>query len=239
MPILGQHSFRMKLNPENGEFFVVESHNYAVAGARIDIQFMRQIFFTDHQRMVTCHPIEGRKPAEQTLPAVVDETDFSVHGALSALNGGAENTADNLMSQADSENRNPTGHSANQLLAERAVVRPLRTWGDNDSFQFSGPCKLFNLCEIGAAAPYCFYLRAAFLHVAGEIVYKRIIMVNHQIHNSKYFLSDFLKASALREMSGFWGPGSPIPDFRILNFMSMRCLSCQSCRHAACREAAA
>ena len=213
MPILGQHSFRMKLNPENGKFFVVESHNYAVAGARIDLQCMRQIFFTDHQRMVTCHPIEGRKPAEQTLPAVVDETDFSVHGALSALNGGAENAADNLVPKADAENRNLTGHSTNQLLTERAVVRPLRTRGNDDALQCSGPCKCFYLHKISVAAPDYLYFRAAFPHVAREIVYKGIIVVNHKIHNSRYFLSDFLKVSVFRQTSSFLTSGSRLPGF--------------------------
>src|SRR5688572_12078217 len=100
---LGGDGFRMELDPVNGEFFVLQTHNFPLGGLGGDFEAVRQAGTLDQQGMITGGGKRRGQPGEDALVSVLDRRELAVHLAGGADDVSAEKLADRLMAEAHAQ----------------------------------------------------------------------------------------------------------------------------------------
>ena len=104
-PIWPTLEFGMKLNSENRQFLVFQSHNDPIIGTRCDSKAFGKTFRIHNQRMVTCSSKRTWQTDENTGSIVENLRSFSMHQFLCPKDLSAESLTNGLMTETYSENR--------------------------------------------------------------------------------------------------------------------------------------
>lgn len=112
--VLGEDTFRVKLDAVDGQGLVAQAHHLPFRGEGGDLQHVGQGLL--HDQAVIAGGVEGAgQPFEETAPLVMHRADLAVHQPGRPIHHAAEDVADALLAQADSQHgrglaRDPESH---------------------------------------------------------------------------------------------------------------------------------
>src|SRR5438128_1653290 len=99
----------MKLHSFHRQVFMAKAHDDAGSvgfmGLRADLEFLRQVFFGDDQRVIPSSRHGMRNVAKDGLAVMLNLADLAVHDLSSPYDVTSEGRADGLVSQANPKNR--------------------------------------------------------------------------------------------------------------------------------------
>ncbi len=133
-----QNGLGMELHTIGGVFAVFERHDLTFDGGGDDFQLGRDRF-VDHQRVIA-HGFEGRRDAiEDAVPVMDDAGGLAVHQARSAAHLAAEDRAQALMAQADSQHRDFAVEVFDRLGGDAVILDGFAgAGGDDQVIRFEG-----------------------------------------------------------------------------------------------------
>src|SRR5437764_9704007 len=170
----------MELHAFNRKPSVAQAHDGAGAiffgGPGADLQFCREIFFFNNQRVVAsgCH--WHGETLEYGSVVMHDGTRLAMHQVRGADNVAAESFANGLMSQADSEYWNLAGKVADQVDADARFIRSAGARGDHNPLGIH----VFDLVHRDLIIASNFHLAAKFADVLHQVVGERIVVVEYE-----------------------------------------------------------
>ena len=97
----GHDGFGMKLNTPSRMGLMFKAHDFLVFCPGRDLERLRQRFFFDEQRMITCGDERVRDAFKERILVVIDLGSFAVHDVRRADDFSAKYMADRLVTQAD------------------------------------------------------------------------------------------------------------------------------------------
>src|SRR5204863_8572289 len=128
----GSHeTLGMKLHAFGGATAMADAHHFVFVGPRGDFEFRRNRVAANHETVIARRLEWVRHAAEHSFAVVVDERRLSVHDAVVANDGSAEDVAHALMTETHAENWSRFRESANDVARNTGFGR--RAWpGGND-----------------------------------------------------------------------------------------------------------
>lgn len=198
--MLGQNGFRMELDPDDRPGGMLESHEHAVGRASGDKQFRGKCLFDDDERMIATNRHGIRNAGKDALPRVMDLARPSVPRLRRADNVCSEGSSNDLMSQADSEQRDLSPEFAHDLEGATCVLRRARARGDDERCRL----QLSNSLRMDGVAPDDLRLLPQAAQIASQVVNEAVVVVEEQDHGR----SALTKPVALCQVSSYSCRGS-------------------------------
>ena len=146
------------------------------------ILFWNTVFFYN-QRMISGYPKMLRKSCKKSGSVMMNLSHLSMHWFFSLFHSRTTTVSQYLMSQTDSQNRDFSLKALRCLHTELCIPGTLRSRRQHNSFRMHP----FDLIQGNLITPLYQNLPPQFLKIGFQIVYKRIIIINHQIHMSAPF----------------------------------------------------
>jgi len=172
----------MELDALHGKLPVPQSHDdaspIAVPSPGADLKIVRKSRLGDDQRVVASRGHWRSQVTEDRLAIMLDPAGLAVHKVLGANHLPAESSANCLVSQADTKQRNFAGEVPDQFDADASVL-----WGAgagrNDNALGTHRFNVTNFYLIVAAH---LNQRAQFADVLDQVVSKRIVVIEDEDH---------------------------------------------------------
>ena len=124
----------MKLDAMQRPNFVAHSHDLIFLGPRGDDKIIRKGAGTNHEAVIA-RRIKGIGHADKNALIVMENRrSFTVHQAVIAFDHGPKGMADELMSQANSQNRNSRPKAFENIIADAGLTRGAWAGRNNNPF---------------------------------------------------------------------------------------------------------
>src|SRR5437867_10652891 len=179
--MLGEHALGMKLDPDHGKVSVAERHDGAVLKLGGDFQCFGEAARRDHQRVVAPGAKWARDAVEDAATIVVDDPHPSKNWA-STNDVAAKRSANDLMAQANSQNRDLTCQLSHDAQADAGPLRITRAWRKDDRLRPKGP-KRRNVNGIVSADER---LLSKLFQITGKVVDEAIVVVDEEDHQGAW-----------------------------------------------------
>src|ERR1041384_2602807 len=166
----------MELNAVDRELALLQAHDFAFGGLGGDFEIRRQRFATNDQRMVTRRFERIWKAFKDSSVAMPHRRSFPMHQSRRGNNFGAENRADALMAETNTEDRHLRSEDANDFVADARILRPAVPGRNADAIWR----QLFGFGNRDLVIAFHDYLATKHAEVLGEVVGKRVVVIDDQ-----------------------------------------------------------
>ena len=185
----GQDGLRVELDTLNRKIPMTQSHDQSISRRRRDLQTLRQGFAFHHQRMIARRQKTIGQPTKNSPIVMADFARLPVHQVRRGDYATAENLANRLVAQANTQNRLLGFKGLDDFQRDARLIRGPRSRRNHDAFRV----ELGNLRDIDLVVPENLDLLSQFAQVLDKIVGKGIVIIDHQNHfrSSKPSLGHF------------------------------------------------
>jgi hypothetical protein len=175
---LGQDGFGVELDAFQFVAAVADAHDDAVLGFGGDGEFAGERFSFDDQRVIAGGGERVGEFAEDAFGIVLDRAGLAVEKFGSADHFATESGADRLVTEADSEDWEFAGESADQVDADAGILRGAGAGRDYDALGFAASDFVYGNFVVAVD----FYIAAEFAQVLGQVVGEGVVVVEEQDH---------------------------------------------------------
>lgn len=172
----------MELDAVDRELAVLQSHHFAFGSFCCYLKARRQRIATHDQRMVTRRFERIWEALKDPSALMPHRRSFSMHQSPRRKDLAAENRANALMAETNSEDWRFSSEHANNFIADAGIPWPAGTWRNANAVGRQS----FNLRDRDFVISLHDHVAAEHPEVLGEVVGERIVIIDDQdlIHRS-------------------------------------------------------